>query len=523
MVVFAAAIITKSGKPLVSRQFVEMSRIRVEGLLSAFPKLVGTGKQHTYVETDNIRYVFQPMEGLYLLLLTNRQSNILDDLDTLRLLSKIVPEYASPMDEEGVGRSAFELIFAFDEVISMGLKENVRVQQVKQNIEMESTEEKIHKMIIESKIKETREKMREHASKLDRERAEKAKLDRAGGGGGGTGQFVSHLQSTVESAISSSLGTGESDYAPSYRRPTTGLDLGSRDRDDRTSKGGRRGMQLGKGRRGNEFIEALRAEGEVVQEPAAGRAGAAAAAAAAPPGEPVSISIEEKISATLNRDGGIEMLEVQGVVTLQVNAEEASKLVVGLATGANRGFQFKTHPNIDKNLHASEGRLALKDPERPFPVGTALGVLKWRWSSRDDDRLPLIINCWPSASGNETYVNMDYEATEGFDLQGVAIAIPLPSDRQPAVNQCDGDWQWVSRKNVLMWNIDLIDASNRNGALEFVVQSPDADDIFPVDVTFTAASTLCDISIESVEDSSTGAAIKYGCKKALTTGDYQVV
>lgn len=93
MVVLAASIITKTGKPLMSRQYVSMTRIRIEGLLAAFPKLVGSGKQHTYVETENVRYVYQPLEGLFLLLVTNKQSNILEDLDTLRLLSKLVPEY----------------------------------------------------------------------------------------------------------------------------------------------------------------------------------------------------------------------------------------------------------------------------------------------------------------------------------------------------------------------------------------------------------------------------------------------
>lgn len=47
---------------LVSRQYMDMSRIRIEGLLAAFPKLVGSGKQHTYVETENVRYVYQPIE-----------------------------------------------------------------------------------------------------------------------------------------------------------------------------------------------------------------------------------------------------------------------------------------------------------------------------------------------------------------------------------------------------------------------------------------------------------------------------
>lgn len=165
----------------MSRQFVEMSRIRIEGLLAAFPKLVGIGKQHTYVETETVRYVYQPMEvhpwrgctqhaspphrvcdlpprtqGLYLVLVTNKSSNILEDLETLRLLSKTVPEYIHSLDEDSVTRGAFELIFAFDEVISMGHKENITVQQIRQNTDMESHEEKLHKMIIQSKINDTK-------------------------------------------------------------------------------------------------------------------------------------------------------------------------------------------------------------------------------------------------------------------------------------------------------------------------------------------------------------------------------
>lgn len=72
------------------------------------------------------------------------------------------------MDEEGVCRAAFDLTSAFDEAISLGNKENVTVAQVKQYCEMESHEEKLYKLVMQSKINETKDHMRRRVTEIEK-------------------------------------------------------------------------------------------------------------------------------------------------------------------------------------------------------------------------------------------------------------------------------------------------------------------------------------------------------------------
>ncbi|KAA0044106.1 coatomer subunit delta-like [Cucumis melo var. makuwa] len=482
-----------------------MSRIRIEGLLAAFPKLVGTGKQHTYVETENVRYVYQPIEALYLLLVTNKQSNILEDLDTLRLLSKLVPEYSLSMDEEGICKTAFDLIFAFDEVISLGHKENVTVAQVKQYCEMESHEEKLHKLVLQSKINETKDVMKRKASEIDKSKIEKNRGDKGG--------FMS-LQSMGSGKIDNGLGD-------------LGISSGGRPLSSATAPPKGLGMQLGKSQRTNQFLESLKAEGEVIVEDVQPSVGSSKSAIP-PPTDPVTLSVEEKLNVSLKRDGGVSNFDLQGTMSLQILNQEDAHIQVQIETGGNPGILFKTHPNMNKELFSNENILGLKDPNRPFPTGqgsdAGVGLLKWRMQSTDESMVPLTINCWPSVSGNETYVSIEYEASSMFDLRNVVISVPLPALREaPSVRQIDGEWRYDSRNSVLEWSIVLIDNSNRSGSMEFVVPPADSSVFFPISVRFSATSTFSDMKVVNILPLRGGAPPKYAQRTQLITENYQVV
>lgn len=180
MVLLAAAVCTKNGKPLVSRQFVEMTRSRIEGILTAFPKLMisdksSSHKQHTFVETDSVRYVYQPLDQLYVVLVTTKNSNILEDLETLRLFSRVIPEYCRNMEEKEILDNAFQLIFAFDEIVALGYRESVNLAQIRTFTDMDSHEERVYYQIKKSQEEEAKKYARDKARELTKARLEAAK------------------------------------------------------------------------------------------------------------------------------------------------------------------------------------------------------------------------------------------------------------------------------------------------------------------------------------------------------------
>ena len=87
--------------------------------------------------------------------------------------------------------------------------------------------------------------------------------------------------------------------------------------------------------------------------------------------------------------------------------------------------------------------MGLKQAGKGFPLNNDVGIVKWRLQSVDEALMPLTsnnnntlnhylfiyfsVNCWPSESGGNCEVNIEYELqVEDMELHDVTISVPVP-------------------------------------------------------------------------------------------------
>jgi len=509
MVLLAAAICTKNGKALVSRQFVEMSRSRIEGLLSAFPKLMNTEQQHTFVETESVRYVYQPLDKLFMLLITTKHSNILEDLETLRLFSRVVPEYCKVLEEDDILENSFQLIFAFDEIVALGYRENVNLAQIRTFIEMDSHEERVINAVRKTQELEAKEQSKRKAKELQ---AARVSANKGRNLLGSLSSAASSATAPKPEIVTPLIGDTAQPVTPPASKATS----------KPIGKG--KAMKLGgKSKDIDSFVDKLREEGTDVAA-VASKAAVKSAPTPAVPSSSVHCRIEEKVQLTAGRHGGLQNMEVRGLVMLRITDPAYLKIVIACEHDDSKGFQMQTHPNVDKKLFAQNSVLALKQGGKGFPLNNEIGVLKWRLQTKDEDLIPLTINCWPNENEDSCEVTIEYELQQkDLELNNVIIYIPVPAGvGAPVLGDMDGDYNYDAKKCILEWKLPIISASNPNGSLEFSIPAC-PDDFFPINVSFYSTKTMCSIAVNEVKNSETQDPVKFSQETALIIDKYEIV
>ena len=106
----------------------------------------------------------------------------------------------------------------------------------------------------------------------------------------------------------------------------------------------------------------------------------------------VHVTIRETVRLELMREGGLNDLELQGEMNVQISDPALAQVKFLLApapTTYGPELQFKQHPHIGKFVANRDRVIAFKDASRSFAVGQSLTVLKWRYAGKDETYVPL--------------------------------------------------------------------------------------------------------------------------------------
>uniref|UniRef100_A0A7S4JI24 Coatomer subunit delta n=1 Tax=Paramoeba aestuarina TaxID=180227 RepID=A0A7S4JI24_9EUKA len=510
MVVLSAAISTKGGKVLLARQFQDIPKLRVEGLLAAFSKLVGsTDKNHSYLETDSVRYLYTPLEQFYVLLITNKASNILEDLETLELIYKVTTDFCRVPEEEDILNKAYDLCFAFDEVITGGYREKVTLQQIHQYLEMDSQDERLYEMIEKSKRREAQEEAKRRQHQIEQDRRD----------GRMNEPYPPVAQQTYARPAVTPQATPTP--SPSLHRPAP-------------APSQKKGMSLAPVTKKNEFLEELNSEIESTAPPPQEQQPPASSIPQAPQHQQIEqrnvhITQEEKVVVSLVHDGPVSM-EVKGDVSILINDPKCARVYTSIVKPV-RSAQYKTHPNIDKNRFAKENVLALKNPGRSLPTGTPLGVLKYRLVSDREEDLPLSATCWPTPNGDGTTSCIVECEVQQPHMQINFIEIHIPTlSFSPTVENVDGMFQYDGNQGILMWRIPGLGGEGEeeerktSASLEFKIPyEGDVSAFFPIRISFTSTDSIPGFQIQNVQFVDDNGDAPFSVDQKVEVESYEIV
>jgi len=214
--------------------------------------------------------------------------------------------------------------------------------------------------------------------------------------------------------------------------------------------------------------------------------------------EGIQITIEEKISAKMSRDGALNSIDITGELHLRVTDSSLTKVKLDLVANASHGAQFKTHPKVNKQLFLNSKAIQMSDVTKGFPVNNSVGVLKWKAfpNAQDTSAAPITFTAWVNKGSDDLYtITVEYELTGGEELRDVTLTIPYVTS-EPAVSSFDATYE-VSGDS-LEWSIGSVDEDSSSGSFEFEAQAEDENEFFPMQVRFSKTTPFVDVDVTSV-------------------------
>ena len=173
MAALSVVICNKNARIIFARQFFNITRMDLEEYIVQFSRGVDSCKEITHFESDKVRYIFIPIDSLYLILITTQNSNIIEDTEILKLIYRLIQDLCGKINPESILNNSFEIMLGIDDIVSLGYRNSVNLGQVKQYLQMESIEEQEYKRKKREQEEKVKRELDEKGREFDRQRKEK--------------------------------------------------------------------------------------------------------------------------------------------------------------------------------------------------------------------------------------------------------------------------------------------------------------------------------------------------------------
>lgn len=372
--------------------------------------------------------------------------------------------------DKQISKNAFDLILSFDDLITLnGYRDSVTMSQLDAYLEMDSTDEKMHKKARIIREKEAKEIAKKHQKDI----AKKAKDNE---------KAKKELGLKDEDFEDSKMGSSGSRPTPTETKEPKF--------EPKAPKG--KGMQLGKPKKlqstnnskfdfgaKDSLFKTDEEKGEdvpVVQEKK----------------QKIDLEIQELVNWEVTKFGDISKLNVKGTVSFLIKETKSKITEIAFLKPKESLFkQFKVHPDIDKNQWKDRGILSATDQEEGFNPEERIEAITYKYISEEESQLPFDISIFTSkAAGGKVKVAFELEFKEnpdGANNKFTNISIKTSIEDEPKLLNIENSSTNLSA-TCLSWEINELSDEYPTAALQFHTKSSE-ETMFPIKISYSNTNT----------------------------------
>jgi hypothetical protein len=516
MSIQAVMISTPQGKLIFYRNYAAIHQSLFEDFAFSLPQSMKKDSQHTFAIHGQYRLIYLPIEGLLLSLVTCKNSNILEDIDTVAQTKEIVSSIIGPQpDDTSVFENYVDLALAFDDMVNLNSRNAISKTQIAALLEMESNNEKMHNAMQESKEKEAMRKAEEEVKRIERTKKVQDMVEK-------------ELKQIDKSIRDYSGKIPNVDDTPKESTTRKVSDNAHSSEFTNTTQTGpaRKGIQLGK--KPEKKAPILGSKPSNTKPSGGNETGRedmveeVEHVAFNPLNEEIRIVVDEKISGEIGISSSYTRFELKGTIGLFVENPDLNYFNINTNNVSGlKHLSMKLPPNFDRTVW-NKGILAPKSKNTSLPKRTLVETVKYALTFNSfDEAVPFNISIW--LAGPQVQLEIEFNENQNYfkGFQNLAIHFRKLYGHDFSVSEADNS-SYNMDNRYLVWSIPQLDSNTPSASIIIDFESKvSEDEVFPADIELMSNSPVLDLKVHSVVTEE-GREVKFALGRMLSAKDFHI-